>query len=97
MNFALCSWWRSPYDVDMFEQLNWDLALLDNVRDYNESRKLNFISLDQLVNVGSINDNGIIPWKSQFFGYFKDNSYTDYWEFDERPEYGEDFVRPQNT
>lgn len=45
-NFALCSWWRDPYKVSEFELYNYDLALLDNVKDFDDLRKQNILSLD---------------------------------------------------
>lgn len=67
-NVGSSNYWRDPYHEDIYLNRAADLPLLDNLRDYDEQRKLNFLSVDQYVLFGSPNDGVISPWKSAFFG-----------------------------
>ena len=67
--YAVASYWRSPVDAKRFQKLSNCLALLENIRDYDERRRENILKLDQFVLIGSQNDGLISPWQSQFFGW----------------------------
>jgi hypothetical protein len=40
------NYWRDPYNVEYYEEFALDMPLLDNIREYDEQRKTNFMSVD---------------------------------------------------
>eukprot|EP00703_Trepomonas_sp_PC1_P001900 JAP94706.1 Palmitoyl-protein thioesterase [Trepomonas sp. PC1] len=83
------NYWRDPKELDDYLEVAFDLPLLDNLRDYDEQRKTNFMSVDKYILFGSPNDGLISPWKSAFFGQFgnNDSHILNYWE---RPDFNDD-------
>ena len=60
-NNSVSGTWRNPYEFERFVRENNCLALLDNLKNYDEKRKLNFERLEQLVLIGSSRDEVIRP------------------------------------
>lgn len=76
------NYWRDPYHVDMYLQGATHLPHLDNLVDFDQQQKDNFMSVDLYVLFGSPNDGAISPWKSAFFGQWENDDLTqiDYWQ-----------------
>eukprot|EP00703_Trepomonas_sp_PC1_P002812 JAP93794.1 Palmitoyl-protein thioesterase [Trepomonas sp. PC1] len=62
--------WRDPFNMDLFTEKSTSLNYLDNVKDFNQTYKDNFISLELLVLYGSSKDKIIWPWNSAWFGSY---------------------------
>ncbi|KAH0571761.1 Palmitoyl-protein thioesterase [Spironucleus salmonicida] len=84
------NYWRDPYQLEVYQERSTSLAILDNIREYSQQRKENFMSVAQIVLFGGPNDGIITPWQSTFFGVFKENKDKDVVEYQDRPEYKED-------
>eukprot|EP00703_Trepomonas_sp_PC1_P004268 JAP92338.1 Palmitoyl-protein thioesterase [Trepomonas sp. PC1] len=83
------NYWKDPSHMDAYIEGASHLPHLDNLKDYDEQQKINFMSVDQFILFGSPNDGAISPWKSAFFGFYQDDdtNIIDYWQ---RPDFHAD-------
>ncbi|CAL6043707.1 Palmitoyl-protein_thioesterase [Hexamita inflata] len=66
--FGPANFWRDPYNLDIYLEHCVTLPVLDNLKNYSEQRKSNFMSVDKIVLFGSSKDGAISPWQSAWFG-----------------------------
>ncbi|KAH0572368.1 Palmitoyl-protein thioesterase [Spironucleus salmonicida] len=83
-------YWRNPYKLEIYTEKAKSQPLIDNIKDYDEQRKVNFMSVDKIVLFGGPQDETIQPWQSTFFGVWKQGSDSEVQLYHEREEYLKD-------
>ncbi|KAH0575832.1 Palmitoyl-protein thioesterase [Spironucleus salmonicida] len=83
-------YWRNPYKLQSYAKYAKSLPLVDNIRDFDNQRKTNFMSVDKIVLFGGPTDEVISPWQSAFFGTWKDGTDAEVDLYNEREEYKQD-------
>lgn len=66
------NYWRDPYNLLLYKRKALSLPELDNLRNYSEARKTNYLSVDKHIVFGSSVDNVIRPPVSTVFGVWAD-------------------------
>ncbi|KAH0577065.1 Palmitoyl-protein thioesterase [Spironucleus salmonicida] len=83
-------YWRNPYKLKAYAKKARSLPVMDNIRDYNIQRKINFMSVDRVILFGGPLDEVISPWQSAFFGVWKDGTDGSVSLYHDREEYKQD-------
>ncbi|CAL6111780.1 Palmitoyl-protein_thioesterase [Hexamita inflata] len=84
------NYWRDPYNLDLYKKHCAYLPALENIINYSQQMKDNFLSPDLFVFFGSNNDGAISPWESAWFGAFSDNQDEIVLQMEERDVYAQD-------
>ncbi|CAL6011445.1 Palmitoyl-protein_thioesterase [Hexamita inflata] len=70
------NYWRDPYNIEKYLEGALSLPELDNLRNFQEQKRRNFMSVDKIVLFGSPKDGAISPWQSAWFGTWEGDDRT---------------------
>eukprot|EP00766_Chilomastix_caulleryi_P004828 gnl/Chilomastix_caulleri/6160.p1 GENE.gnl/Chilomastix_caulleri/6160~~gnl/Chilomastix_caulleri/6160.p1 ORF type:complete len:99 (-),score=22.73 gnl/Chilomastix_caulleri/6160:10-306(-) len=71
-NVMPAAYWKDPTLLDLYRDVCRVLPVVNNEVDRNPMYKANFTSLERLLVVGSSNDEFIVPYRSEFFEFYRD-------------------------
>jgi len=89
-HLAQANYFRDPMKIDKYLAGDRFLADLNNEQTVNNAYTSNWESLTSACLVKATGDTVVIPNDSEWFGFFKDGTFKEVWDFKDTPWYSQD-------